>query len=130
MVLCGIPVPQLTSYTIFNQIFTFISPFFIQRLLSMDLDWNFLQMHLISVGVFEVFILGTVFLYILRIYLMLSMLIIIPSTIYMTGFFISDPILSYLPSCLPSLNLTFEIMWIGLQNSLLISRLTELNLFI
>lgn len=130
MVLCGIPVPQLTSYTIFNQIFTFISPFFSQRLLSMDLDWNFLQMHLISVGVFEVFILGTVFLYILRIYLMLSMLIIIPSTIYMTGFFISDPILSCLPSCLPSLNLTFEIMWIGLQNSLLISRLAELNLFI
>ena len=130
MVLCGIPVPQLTSYTIFNQIFTFISPFFSQRLLSMDLDWNFLQMHLISVGVFEVFILGTVFLYILRIYLMLSMLIIIPSTIYMTGFFISDPILSCLPSCLPSLNLTFEIMCIGLQNSLLISRLAELNLFI
>ena len=130
MVLCGIPVPQLTSYTIFNQIFTFISPFFSQRLLSMNLDWNFLQMHLISVGVFEVFILGTVFLYILRIYLMLSMLIIIPSTIYMTGFFISDPILSCLPSCLPSLNLTFEIMWIGLQNSLLISRLAELNLFI
>ena len=130
MVLCGIPVPQLTSYTIFNQIFTFISPFFSQRLLSMDLDWNLLQMHLIRVGVLEVVILGTVFLYILRIYLMLSMLIIIPSTIYMTGFFISDPILSCLPSCLPSLNLTFEIMWIGLQNSLLISKLAELNLFI